>query len=206
MKDNGEMARLPDLKIFAKKHGIKIGTIADLISYRRKNENLLVRIYEKPFNSSTTGSWRIIVYKSLIDEVEHLALIKGVITSNDKTMVRVHSFDPIVDVLQDINVDGQNNLIYKAMKKIDKNKKGIIIIINDSYKDFISKKLKVDEEIDINDKNNLRQYGVGAQILSNLGVKKMILLSNSKRKAIGLKGFDLSIVDWERLDWLMKKY
>ena len=200
MKDNGEMARLPDLKIFAKKHGIKIGTIADLISYRRKNENLLVRIYEKPFNSSTTGSWRIIVYKSLIDEVEHLALIKGVITSKDKTMVRVHSFDPIVDVLQDINVDGQNNLIYKAMKKIDKNKKGIIIIINDSYKDFISKKLKVDEEIDINDKNNLRQYGVGAQILSNLGVKKMILLSNSKRKAIGLKGFDLSIVDWERLD------
>ena len=81
MKDNGEMARLPDLKKFAKKHGLKIGTIADLISYRRKNENLLVRTYEKPFNSSVTGSWRIIVYKSLIDEVEHLALIKGVITS-----------------------------------------------------------------------------------------------------------------------------
>ena len=200
MKDNGEMARLPDLKIFAKKHNLKIGTIADLISYRRKNENLLARTYEKPFNSSTTGSWRIIVYKSLIDEIEHLALIKGVITSKDETMVRVHSFNPIVDVLEDLNVDGQNNLIFKAMKKIDINKSGIIIIINDSYKDFISKKLKVDEDIVAKDKINLRQYGVGAQILSDLGVKKMILLSNSKKNAIGLKGFDLSIVDWERLD------
>ena len=157
MKDNGEMARLPDLKKFAKKHGLKIGTIADLISYRRKNENLLVRTYEKPFNSSVTGSWRIIVYKSLIDEVEHLALIKGVITSKDKVMVRVHSFNPIVDLLEDLNVDGQNNLIYKAMKKIDNNNNGIVIIINDSYKDFISKKLKVDEENDTKDKSNLRQ-------------------------------------------------
>ena len=153
-----------------------------------------------------TGSWRIIVYKSLIDEVEHLALIKGVITSQDKTMVRVHSFNPIVDLLEDLNVDGQNNLIYKAMKKIDDNNSGIVIIINDSYKDFISKKLKVDEEIDTKDKSNLRQYGVGAQILSDLGVKNMILLSNSKKKAIGLKGFDLSIVDWERLDWLIEKF
>ncbi len=200
MKDNGEMARLPDLKKFAKKHNLKIGTIADLISYRRKNENLLVRTYEKPFNSSTTGSWRIIVYKSLIDEVEHLALIKGIITSNDKIMVRVHSFNPIVDVLQDLDADGHNNLIYKAMKKIDLNRSGIIILINDSYKDFISKKLKLDEEAYTKDKINFRQYGVGAQIISDLGVKKMILLSNSKKKAIGLKGFDLSIVDWEKLD------
>ena len=119
MKDNGEMARLPDLKKFAKKHGLKIGTIADLISYRRKNENLLVRTYEKPFNSSVTGSWRIIVYKSLIDEVEHLALIKGIITSKDTNMVRVHSFNPVEDILGDLNANGQNNLIYKAMKKID---------------------------------------------------------------------------------------
>ena len=200
MKDNGEMARLPDLKKFAKKHNIKIGTIADLISYRRKNENLLVRTYEKPFNSSTTGSWRIIVYKSLIDEVEHLALIKGIITSNDKTMVRVHSFNPIVDVLQDLDADGFNNLIYKAMKKIDLNKSGVIILINDSYKDFISKKLKLDEEAYTKDKINFRQYGVGAQIISDLGVKKMILLSNSKKKAIGLRGFDLSIVAWKKLD------
>ena len=200
MKDNGEMARLPDLKKFAKKHNLKIGTIADLISYRRKHENLLVRSYEKPFNSSKTGSWRIIVYKSLIDEIEHLALIKGVITSNDKTMVRVHSFNPINDILEDVSADGQNNLIFKAMNKIERNKSGIIIIINDSYKDFISKKLKADEGIEPKDNINLRQYGVGAQILSDLGVKKMILLSNSKKRAIGLKGFDLSIDGWEKLD------
>ena len=86
------------------------------------------------------------------------------------------------------------------MKKIETNKNGVIIIINDSYKDFISKKLKVFEEIDTKDQINLRQYGVGAQILSDLGVKKMILLSNSMKKAIALKGFDLSISDWEKLD------
>ena len=200
MKDNGEMARLPDLKKFAKKHKLKIGTIADLISYRRKNENLLVRTYEKPFNSSKTGSWRIIIYKSLIDGIEHLALIKGVVTSKDKVMVRVHSFNPIFDVLDDLNVERQNNSIFKAMNKINLNKSGIMIIINDSHKDFLTKKLKVDEEIETKDKINLRQYGVGAQILSDLGVKRMILLSNSKKKAIGLKGFDLSIVDWEKLD------
>ena len=102
--------------------------------------------------------------------------------------------------LEDLNVDGQNNLIYKAMKKIDNNNSGIVIIINDSYKDFISKKLKADEEIETKDKSNLRQYGVGAQILSDLGVKNMTLLSNSKKKAIGLKGFNLSIVDWEGLN------
>ena len=132
--------------------------------------------------------------------MEHLAIIKGVVTSKTKTMVRVHSFNPIVDVFDDLNANGQNNLIFKAMKKIDLNKSGIIIIINDSYKEFISKKLKIDEEIDKKDQSNLRQYGVGAQILSDLGVNKMILLSNSKKKAIGLKGFNLSIVDWERLD------
>ena len=200
MKDNGEMARLPDLKIFAKQHKLKIGTIADLISYRRKNENLLVRNFEKPFKSTTTGLWRIIIYKSLIDEIEHIALIKGVITSNDTTMVRVHSFNFIYDVIEDLNNGDQNNSIYKAMKKINGNKNGVIIIINDSYKEFITKKLKMSSENEINDKMNLRQYGVGAQILSDLGVKKMILLSNSKKNAAGLKGFGLSITDWEKLD------
>ena len=87
-------------------------------------------------------------------------------------MVRVHSFNPINDILDDVSTNGQNNLIFKAMNKIDRNKSGIIIIINDSYKDFISKKLKDDEGIETKDNINLRQYGVGAQILSDLGVKK----------------------------------
>ena len=125
---------------------------------------------------------------------------KGVITSNDTTMVRVHSFNFIYDVIEDLNNGDRNNSIYKAMKKINGNKNGVIIIINDSYKEFITKKLKMSSENEINDKMNLRQYGVGAQILSDLGVKKMILLSNSKKNAAGLKGFGLSITDWEKLD------
>ncbi len=199
MKDNGEMARLPDLKRFAKKHNLKIGTIADLISYRRKNENLLSRTLEKTFNTSSTGDWRLIIYKSTIDEIEHIALIKGVITSVDPIMVRVHSFNPINDIFGELKNNDANNLIFKAMKKINKNENGLIIIINDSYKDFLTKKLKMDEKKSTNEKMNLRQYGVGAQILSDLGVKKMILLSNSQKNAAGLKGFGLSIIDWETL-------
>ncbi len=199
MKDNGEMARLPDLIKFAKKYDLKIGTIADLISYRRRHENFLKRTFEKSFDSKSTGFWRMIIYKSLIDDVEHIALIKGVITSSKTTMVRVHSFNPLIDLFDetDYNID---NPIKKAMKKISKNNNGILIIINDSYKDFLTKKIKISSLDNINNNMDLRQYGVGAQILSDLGVKKMTLLSNSKKIAAGLKGFDLSIINWEKLD------
>ena len=200
MKDNGEMARLPDLKKFAKKYNLKIGTIADLISYRRRNENFLNRTFEKSFKIISSGTWRMIIYKSLIDDVEHIALIKGIITSEKTTMVRVHSFNPLVDVFDESENDSIDNPIKKAMIKISKNNNGILIIINDSYKDFLTKKIKVSVENKVKKSMDLRQYGVGAQILSDLGVKKMTLLSNSKKVAAGLKGFDLSIIGWENLD------
>ncbi len=199
MKDNGEMARLPDLIKFSKKHNIKIGTIADLISYRRKNEQIVIRNSEKVFESKFGGQWRIIVYKSLIDEIEHLALIKGTIIGDITTMVRVHSFNMMYDVFGELNKKESNKYLESSMKKIAKNGSGVVIIINDAYKDFLSNKIKNSFLLKDNESSNFRNYGVGAQILSDLGVRKMILLSNSKKVAAGIKGFGLSVEKWESI-------
>ena len=117
MKDNGEMARLPDLIKFSKKHNVKIGTIADLISYRKKNEQIVNRQAEKIIISQYGGQWRAIVYKSLIDQIEHLALIKGVISEKNTTMVRVHSFNLMNDVFGELNEEKSNNYIHNSMIK-----------------------------------------------------------------------------------------
>ena len=199
MKDNGDMARLPDLIKFSKKHNVKIGTIADLISYRRKNEQIVNRQAEKIIISQYGGQWRAIVYKSLIDQIEHLALIKGVISEKTTTMVRVHSFNLMNDVFGELNEEKSNNYIHNSMIKISNNGSGVLILINDSYKDFLSNKLKNSIISKDKDNSNLRNYGVGAQILSDLGVRKMILLSNSQKIAAGIKGFGLSVEKWESL-------
>ena len=143
MKDNGEMARLPDLIEFAKEHNIKIGTIADLISYRRKNEKIVKRSTERNFLSNYGGEWRIIVYKSLIDDIEHIALVKGFINDESSTLVRVHSFNPMTDLLGEKSFDKAENILSKSMKLISGKGKGVIILINDSFQEFLSKKLKI---------------------------------------------------------------
>ncbi len=200
MKDNGEMARLPDLINFAKEHDIKIGTIADLISYRRKNEKIIKRYAERNFLSNFGGEWRIIVYKSLIDDVEHLALIKGLITDENPTFVRVHSFNPMSDLLGEKILDKPENILSKSMKIISDEGKGVIILINDSYRDFLSKKIKTSITSLSDNNSELRNYGFGAQILSDLGLTKMILISNSKKSPAGLKGFGLSVEGWRSVD------
>ena len=200
MKDNGEMARLPDLIKFAKKHNLKIGTIEDLISYRRKNEQIVKRCTETFFESEFSGKWRIIVYKSLVDQKEHLALIKGIIAEETPTLVRVHPFDIMNDVFGKKIENQPNGKLFKAMKKISKNKNGVLILLNDSQENFLTTKIK--SSFNTNDQENydLRNYGVGAQMLSDLGVTKMILLSNSQKIAGGIKGFGLSIKKWEKIE------
>ena len=200
MKDNGEMARLPDLIDFAKTHDIKIGTIADLIAYRRKNEKIVKRDFERNFTSIFGGNWRAIVYKSLLDEIEHIALVKGHIIGDNPTLVRVHSFNVMNDLLGEIQSTDQVNKLNLSMKKIAEEGKGVIILINDSYKGFLAKKIKLSDSSLPKDGLELRNYGIGAQILVDLGVTKMNLLSNSKKNAAGLKGFGLSVVGWVNLN------
>jgi len=199
MKDDGEMARLPDLFKFSKKHNIKIASISDLIAYRRKNEVFVKRVSESILDSKFGGVWRIIVFKNIIDESEHMALVKGVIDSNSSVLVRVHALDLLSDVLGDQYSNRNGSELSTAMETIALNKNGVIILIRDTSPESLSKKIaKSINKLNI-DNDYLRDYGVGAQILSDLGVKNMTILSNSKKIAIGLDGFGLTIKNWKKL-------
>ena len=199
MNDNGEMARLPDLIKFAKQHNIKIASISDLISYRRKNETIIKRLSESILESKFGGDWRIIIYKNIIDNSEHMALVKGIIDSNKTILVRVHALDLLSDVLGDQSSNRNGSELSLAMDTISKNKNGIIILIRDSSSESLSK--KVSEIINKNSFHNdsVRDIGVGAQILLDLGVKNMTVLYNTSTTAIGLDGFGLTIKNWKKL-------
>ncbi|OUW59244.1 MAG: 3,4-dihydroxy-2-butanone-4-phosphate synthase [Alphaproteobacteria bacterium TMED199] len=199
MKDNGEMARLPDLITFSKKHKIKIGSISDLISYRRKNEIYLKRVSESILESKFGGVWRIIIYKNIIDQSEHIALVKGVINPNEIILVRVHALDLLSDVLGKQSIERNGSELSSAMETIANKGKGIIILIRDLSPESLSKRISKSLKSIQKQPTNIREYGVGAQILSDLGVKNMTVLSNNKANAIGLEGFDLTIKNWEKL-------
>jgi len=199
MKDNGEMARLPDLINFSKKHNIKIATIADLISFRRKNEIYIKRVSESILESKFGGVWRIIIYKNIINQSEHIALVKGIINPDETVLVRVHALDLLSDVLGNQATDRNGSELSCAMETIANKGDGIIILIRDlspeSLSNKISKSLKQTQNIN----TKIRDYGVGAQILSDLGVKNMTVLSNKKASAIALDGFGLKIKNWQKL-------
>ena len=199
MKDDGEMARLPDLIKFSKKHNIKIASISDLISYRRKNEVFVKRVSESILDSKFGGVWRIIVFKNIIDDSEHMALVKGIINSNSSVLVRVHALDLLSDVLGDQYSNRNGSELSTAMETIALNKNGVIILIRDTSPESLSKKISKSINKSNLDNEHLRDYGVGAQILSDLGVKEMTILSNSKKTAIGLDGFGLTIKNWKKL-------
>jgi 3,4-dihydroxy 2-butanone 4-phosphate synthase / GTP cyclohydrolase II len=200
MKDDGEMARLPDLLKFSKKHNIKIGSISDLISYRRKNEHFIKRVSESILESKFGGVWRIIVFRNIINNSEHMALVKGIINTNNTILVRVHALDLLSDVLGDQSSNRDGSELSIAMDTIAQNGSGIIILIRDTSPVSLSNKISHTVNKVNNENPILRDYGVGAQILIDLGVKNMTLLSNSKTTAIGLSGFGLSIENWQRLD------
>ena len=199
MKDNGEMARLPDLIKFSKKHKIKIASISDLISYRRKNEFYIKRVSESILESKFGGVWRVIVFKNIIDNSEHIALVKGVINKKDTILVRVHALDLLSDVLGDQSSHRTGSELSSAMETISNNKSGIIILIRDLSSESLSNKFSRNTNNSIRNLKSIRDYGVGAQILLDLGVKNMTILSNTKATAIGLDGFGLSIKGWKQI-------
>ena len=199
MKDNGEMARLPDLIKFSKKHKIKIASISDLISYRRKNEFYIKRVSESILESKFGGVWRVIVFKNIIDNSEHIALVKGVINKKDTILVRVHALDLLSDVLGDQSSHRTGSELSSAMETISNNKSGIIILIRDLSSESLSKKFSRNTNNSTRKLKSIRDYGVGAQILLDLGVKNMTILSNTKATAIGLDGFGLSIKSWKQV-------
>jgi 3,4-dihydroxy 2-butanone 4-phosphate synthase/GTP cyclohydrolase II len=187
MNDDGTMARMPDLQKFAEIHNLRIGTIADLIEYRRLYDKLVERKSETEIDSNIAGKFKAVIYQSKIDNVEHLALVKGEITSA-ATLVRMHHLNIFGDVLDDKKND-KTGILQSAMKKIANEGSGIVVIIRQTNEPIINL-------INHKSSNQLRNYGTGAQILLDLGVKNMRLLTNSKKSVIGLDGYGLTISEY----------
>ncbi|SLN44912.1 3,4-dihydroxy-2-butanone-4-phosphate synthase [Oceanibacterium hippocampi] len=192
MNDDGTMARLPDLVQFAQFHNLKVGTIADLIAYRRRHDSLIKRELESDFHSHYGGDWKMIVYTNMPEYAEHVALVKGDISGPEPVMVRMHALNVLTDVLGDRGAaEGQ---LARAMATIGRAGRGVVVLIREPRATALSDRvrMKIGEPPKV--PAELRDYGIGAQILIDLGVSRMVLLSNTARTIVGLDGYGLSIV------------
>lgn len=197
MNDDGTMARMPDLITFAKLHNLKIATIADLIEYRRRNEKLIALITERTLATKEYGEFKMRIYRSLIDNIEHIALIKGnlkdLTNSEEPILVRMHHLNIINDCLTNLN-NTKSGMLNLALQKINQNKSGIIVIIRQPAESIIN---LLD---DIDNLQQIRNYGIGAQILSDLNISKMTLLTNSPKSVIGFDGYKIKISGYQKLN------
>jgi 3,4-dihydroxy 2-butanone 4-phosphate synthase/GTP cyclohydrolase II len=198
MNDDGTMARLPDLVAFAQRHGLKIATIADLIAYRLRYDHLVRVVAETTIDSPYGGEFALKVYATTVDPMEHVALVKGDVGEGAPVLARVHA----VNTLEDLFGTGPNRetAVHKAMDIIGKEGRGVIVLIRESRSDAVSSRLKTDERKQ-SGQHRLVEYGIGAQILLDLGVREMVLLSNSPaRKIVGLEGYGLKLAGQRGLD------
>jgi 3,4-dihydroxy 2-butanone 4-phosphate synthase/GTP cyclohydrolase II len=195
MNDDGTMARLPDLVKFAQLHGLKIGTIADLISYRRKHDHFVKRIKEMEFESRNGGRFKLVIYLNTIENQEHVALVKGDISGPEPPMVRMHAYNLFDDTLA--AKWGQGDVLGESMRMIGQAGRGVVVLIRRHRIAPVSEVLAASTRTmpDL-EQSRLKEYGVGAQILLDLGVENMILLTNTKgRRVVALEGYGLKIAD-----------
>ena len=186
MNEDGTMSRLPDLVAFAQRHGLKIGTISDLIAYRRRHDNLVAVTREDTVVSEFGGEWKLRIFTDTAHGDEHIALVKGDISGDEPCLVRMHALDPMLDVVG-LGPRGRASEFGDAMKLIAEEGRGALILLRDT-----TMKLKTD---DAASPQTLRQYGLGAQILSSLGLSKLVLLTNSPQpRVVGLDAYGLEIV------------
>ncbi len=195
MNDDGTMARLPDLVKFADKHHLRIGSIADLIAYRRRKESLVEKIYDDIISSAYGGDFKFCIYKNTVQYAEHVALIKGDIKASDEpVLVRMHAVDFLCDILGVY----ENTALQKSMELIGQEGRGVIVILRDCTSDALSRRVtrgSNQDEFEPEGKNNaLRDYGIGAQILLDIGVRSMTLLSDHPKTIVGLDGYGLHVV------------
>ena len=184
MNDDGTMARLPDLVAFAQRHNLKIGTISDLIAYRRRHDNLVTERAVKPVTSVHGGDWLMRIFTDETQGAEHVVLSKGDLSGDEPVLARVHALNPLEDVLG--IGGGHSGELQGAMRVIAAEGRGVVVMLRDT-----TMKLVMEGEAS---PQTLRQYGLGAQILSSLGLSKLILVTNSKApKVVGLEAYGLEI-------------
>jgi len=201
MNEDGTMARRPDLMAFAERHGIKVGTIRDLIAYRLRHDSLVECVQERPLNSVYGDDWTAKAYVNTAEYEEHLVLVKGDVAAGGPPLVRMHALDIFDDIVGERS--GRVGQLQKAMEMIGEAGRGVVVIIRDVRPDRLTQAMTAREQPSppVSGQNGkggshpLREYGIGAQILLDLGVKEMILLSNTRHKIIGLEGYGLNIVD-----------
>ena len=195
LNEDGSMARRDDLVQFAQFHGLKIGTIADLIAYRRRYDRIVERTLETTFESRFGGQFKLYVYTNTVAHAEHVALVKGDLHTEDPVLVRMHAVSILDDVLGDVR-SGRGGELGSAMREIERAGRGVVVLIRGPLATSLSDAVRSrsgDASKSKGAQAELRDYGVGAQILLDLGVRKMTLLSNHKKTIVGLEGYGLTV-------------
>jgi 3,4-dihydroxy 2-butanone 4-phosphate synthase / GTP cyclohydrolase II len=205
MNEDGTMARVPDLMKVARQHGLKIVTVADIIAYRLRNEMFVKPVAESEF-PTPFGDFRIVVFENLLDKENHIALVKGSIDADSEVTVRVHSQSTMADVFYFLRNGGRNEL-QTALQAIQNAGKGVLIYLRQEEKGkSLADEIRsyaiqdaganpVESDLPFNPDIDLRIYGIGAQILRSLGVRRIRLLTNHPKKIVGLQGYGLTVVE-----------
>ena len=202
MNDDGTMARLPDLVAFAQLHGLKIGAIADLIAYRRRYDHFVERSVETPFQSHNGGDWTMRVYINTLEYAEHIALVKGDISGPEPVLVRMHAINVFSDVLDWAQYE--HDVLGAAMRIIGEAGRGVVVLLRQTRPTFLTDVLLRRTQDDV-DRRRVKEYGVGAQILLDIGINDMILLTDTpEKKVVALDGYGLNIVGTHPIRGLRK--